>query len=145
MFPVPRPQLQRRPRNRPAVSLTTRTCPRTSDGLVHGGGPTAIQNLSMAADAAASSTATSHNRPRASFAGQPAPRQRPLAPRPSHEASTVDARPSPFSLWTALRPPSRQRALRGPISFPVGTNARLSHTLQILSLKITTHPPLHNF
>ena len=27
MFLVPRPQLQRRSRNRPAVSLTTRTCP----------------------------------------------------------------------------------------------------------------------
>ena len=26
VFPVPRPQLQQRPRNRPAVSLTTRTC-----------------------------------------------------------------------------------------------------------------------
>ena len=33
----------------------------------------------------------------------------------------------------------------GPISFPVSTNASLYHTSHILSLKMTTHPPLHNF
>ena len=33
----------------------------------------------------------------------------------------------------------------GPIYFPVSTNAPLYHTSQLLSLKITTHPPLHHF